>query len=251
MTAYDTLAAVYDWLVSPELLAPQGSVEAFAGFVDLEPGARVLDCACGPGQLAVGLALRGLEVDASDASAAMIDRAQALAAEHGVVVRARVCAWEDLAGQDWGGSFDAVFCVGNSLVHAAGKQARRRALTAMTAVLRTGGTLVVTSRNWKRVRAAGSGLEIAQQLVRRDGGLGLPIYAWSIPEDWDEPHHLDVAVALVDADGTVTTHGERMAFWPYSHETLCGDLRAAGLEPATTTYGDEVSNYLVTARRVT
>jgi SAM-dependent methyltransferase len=251
MTAYDTLASVYDWLVSPELLDPHSSVEAFAGVVDLEHGARVLDCACGPGQLAVGLALRGLEVVASDASAAMIDRTQALAAEHGVVVRARVCAWEDLAGQDWGGPFDAIFCVGNSLVHAAGKQARRRALAAMTAVLRTGGTLVVTSRNWKRVRAAGSRLEIGRHLVRRDGGLGLPIYAWSIPEDWDERHHLEVAVALVAADGTVTTHGERMAFWPFGHETLCGDLHAVGLRPGTTTYSDEASNYLVTARRVT
>jgi SAM-dependent methyltransferase len=249
MTAYDALAVVYDWLVPDELLAPQGSAEAFAGLVDLEPGARVLDCACGPGHLAVGLALCGLEVVATDASAAMIDRTRALADEHGAAVTAQACVWEDLADRDWGGAFDAVFCVGNSLAHAAGMDARRRALAAMTAVVRKGGMVVITSRNWKQVRAAGSGLEVAQQLVRRGGRQGLPIYAWSISQDWDEPHHFDVAVALVAADGTVTTHGERMAFWPFGHDTLRADLRAAGLKPTTTTYSDEAPRYLVTARR--
>jgi hypothetical protein len=178
----------------------------------------------------------------------MIERTRALAEEHGARVTAQTCAWDDLADRDWGGSFDTVFCVGNSLAHAAGKQARRRALTAMAAVVPTGGTIVVTSRNWQQVRAAGSGLEVAQQLVRRNGGVGLPIYAWSIPEDWEESHHFEIAVALVAADGSVTTHGERMAFWPFGHDTLRGDLRAAGLKP-TTTYSDEGSRYLVTARR--
>jgi len=248
MSCYDALAAVYDWLIPTELLAPLGSAEAFAGLVDLEPGARVLDCACGPGHLAVGLALRGFDVVATDASEAMIDRTRALAEEHGATMTAQTCAWEDLAAH-WGRSFDAVFCVGNSLAHAAGQQARRRALTAMAAVVPTGGTVVVTSRNWKQVRAAGSGLEVAQQLVRRDGGAGLPIYAWWIPEDWDESHHFEIAVALVAPDGSVTTHGERMAFWPFGHDTLRGDLRAAGLKPTTTTYSDEGSRYLVTARR--
>ena len=89
-------------------------------------------------------------------------------------------------------------------------------------------------------------------LLTRAPGMTLgrmPIYAWSIPAGWNEPHHFDVAVARVTADGAVTTHGERMPFWPFRHETLRGDLRAAGLELATTTYSDEAPRYLVTARR--
>jgi SAM-dependent methyltransferase len=250
MTEYDTLAAVYDWLVRPaDLLTPHGNAEAFDGLVDLPPGARLLDCACGTGHLAVGLALRGLEVVATDASAAMIERTRTLADEHRATVTAHVCAWENLADRDWGGPFDAVFCVGNSLAHAPGEEARRRALAAMTAVVRTGGTVVVTSRNWKQVRATGSRLEVAQQLVPRDGVLGLPIYAWSIPAEWDQPHHFDVAVALLAADGTVTTHGERLGFWPFDHDTLRADLRAAGLTPTATTYDDDVPRYAVVARR--
>jgi len=249
---YGTLADVYDWLVPEAVLTPEGSVAAFAAVVDeLAAGARVLDCAAGTGPLAVGLALRGFDVAATDASDAMIARTRALAGRRGVALDARVCAWEALGRQGWAEAFDAVFCVGNSLPHAAGSAARRAALAAMGGVLREGGRLAVTSRNWERVRARGPGLDVADRLAERPGGRGLVVNAWTIPEDWEARHHLDVAVALVDESGAVTSRGERLDFWPFTHETLDADLRAAGLEPATSTYEPEVDRYLVTARRLT
>jgi hypothetical protein len=107
----------------------------------------------------------------------------------------------------------------------------------------------VTSRNWERVRAEGSGLRVADELTVRDGVRGLVIHAWSLADGWDDEHHLDVAVALLGDDGTVRTHRERLAFWPFRHETLDEDLRAAGLQPATSTYAADLERYLVTARR--
>lgn len=244
---YDTLAGVYDWLVPDALVRPEGSVEAFATVVEnLEPGARILDCAAGTGQLAVGLALRGFDVVATDASGGMVGRVRQLARDRDAVLQAEACAWEELPDRGVG-EFDAVFCVGNSLTHAAGSPARRAALGAMARVLRRGGVLVVTSRNWELVRAAGSGLRVADALVERAGGRGLVIYAWTIAERWDEQHDLDVAVALVGDDGRVTTHAERLAFWPFTHDDLEADLRAAGLTPATTTYGPDAERYMVTA----
>jgi SAM-dependent methyltransferase len=249
---YGTLADVYDWLVPEVVLTPEGSAAAFAGVVDeLPPGARVLDCAAGTGPLAVGLALRGFEVAASDASDAMIARTRALADRRGVALDARVCAWEALARQGWEEAFDAVFCVGNSLPHAAGSAARRAALARMAGVLRDGGHLAVTSRNWERLRARGPGLDVADRLTERPGGRGLVVHAWTIPDDWEARHHLDVAVALVDDSGTVTSRGERLDLWPFTHEALDADLRAAGLEPASSTYEPDVDRYLVTARRLT
>ena len=86
---YRTLAEVYDYLVPEALLSPEGSAALFDDVLaGLEPGARVLDCACGTGTLAVGLALRGFDVTASDASPAMVARTQALAEERGVPLRA-------------------------------------------------------------------------------------------------------------------------------------------------------------------
>jgi SAM-dependent methyltransferase len=246
---YDELADVYEWLVPENLLTPDGAAAAFAGVAGtLGAGARVLDCAAGTGQLAVGLAQRGFEVVAGDASPAMVQRTRTLAEQHGAELTAVTCTWEDLPAQGWR-PFDAVFCVGNSLTHATGTAARRVALGAMAGLLREHGLLVVTSRNWERVRAAGSGIEVADRLIERDGVRALPIYAWTIADSWDAAHFFDVAVARVDSAGGVATRSERLAFWPFRHQELDDDLRAAGLEPESTTYADDADRYLVTARR--
>jgi len=79
---------VYEWVIPDGMLTPADSVAAFGDLVkSLPPDARVLDCACGTGQLAVGLAGLGLDVVATDASAGMVRRTEQLAAEHGVLVR--------------------------------------------------------------------------------------------------------------------------------------------------------------------
>ena len=248
--AYDTLAGVYDWLVPEPLRTPGGAVAAFAEVVDaLAPRARVLDCAAGTGQLAVGLALRGHRVVASDASPAMIRRTAALAAAHGADVPAVACAWDALPGQGWQGAFDAVFCVGNSLPHAGPGPARRAALAAMAGVLRGGGLLVVTSRNWELVRAQGSGVRVGDRLVEHDGERALVVYGWTLPDGTDQPLHIDVTVARIADDGAVIAQGERLVAWPFTHTELDDDLRAAGLTPRTSTYDADADGYLVTAQR--
>lgn len=246
---YSVLAPVYDWLVPDGLLEPAGAAAAFAGVADaLKPGARVLDCAAGTGQLAVGLALRGFEVVASDASSAMIERARELADRHGVSLPTVTCAWQELPRTGLG-QFDAVFCAGNSLTHAVGRAGRRGALRAMGDVLRPGGLLAVTSRNWEFLRAAGSRLEMRDRLVVRAGRAGVVVQAWHIAERWEDRHHVDVAVGLLDDGGRLAVHAERLEFWPFRVGELEDDLRSSALPPATCTYEPDAERYLVTARR--
>jgi SAM-dependent methyltransferase len=243
MVPYGDLASVYEWLTPEPLLTPAGNVAAFAPWIEsLPPGARVLDCAAGVGLLAVGLALRGFEAEATDISPAMVERTRALAGQHGVEVPVRVCAWEQLGGD---ARFDAVFCVGNSLAHA---ERRRPALAAMAAVLKPGGLLVLTSRNWEREREAGTRLEVDEQLVERDGRRALVTRAWVIPDRWDAPHTVDVAVSLLAESAAVQTVSERLTVWPFTPSDLAEDLRAVGLEVEQTTFTPQVARYLVSAR---
>ena len=246
---YDTLASVYDWIVPDEMVTPEGSAAAFLPYLeDLAPGVRVLDCAAGTGLVAVGLAQRGFEVVATDASRAMVERTRALAARAGVDLAARECRWEDLGAQGFD-PFDAVLCVGNSLAHAPGREARRTALRAMAGAVKPGGRLVLTSRNFELMRATDPGLHVFDRIVERDGRRGVVIYSWWLADGWEDEHAFDVAVALVGDDGAVTTLGERLRFWPYSRDALEDDLRAAGLAPETSTWSADVDRYLVTARR--
>jgi len=250
MPLYETLADAYDWLVPDALLAPAGSASAFApALAEVRAGGRVLDCAAGTGQLAVGLALRGFAVTATDAGPAMIERTRALAREHGVALEAEVCAWEALGERPWADAFDAVLCVGNSLTHARGRAGRRVALSSMAHVLRPGGLLLLTSRNWERLLAARRGLEVDEQLVERPGGAGLVVRAWTWAHDREATHTLEVAVAVLGPGGRVSSVSERLPFWPFTSQELDADLRAAGLLPAASTYTTEAERYLVSARR--
>ena len=236
---YDTLAAAYEFTVPEALVTPAGNVEAFLPLI--ARAERVLDCACGIGLLAVGLAEAGRVVCATDLSPGMVERARQLAEAHGVAIDARVCGWGQLAEQGWDERFDAVLCVGNSLAHS---EARRASLAAMTSVLRPGGLLVLTSRNWELEH---TGLRVSDTIIERDGRRGLVVYDWLPPRG--ERREFDIAVAILNADGTVVTHAERMSYWPFTHDALARDLESVGLTVETDTWTREVERYLVTARR--
>jgi SAM-dependent methyltransferase len=67
--------------------ATAAEVDLLVDAVELEPGARVLDLACGHGRHSVELARRGFAVTGVDLSAPSLELAAARAAEAGVAVR--------------------------------------------------------------------------------------------------------------------------------------------------------------------
>ncbi|WP_244903884.1 class I SAM-dependent methyltransferase [Ornithinimicrobium cerasi] len=251
VSGYDVLAEVYEWLISDEKLTPAEFAAAFDDVIRLLPSnARVLDCSCGTGQLAVGLAGLGMRVVATDASAAMVRRAGELAEELGASLRKVRAAWHQLTDHFDDASFDMVFCVGNSLHHAEGAKGRMAALESMSRLLRPGGRLVLTSRTWELVRARGSRLDVRDELVRRNGRDALVIYRWEIAPHWEQEHHIEIAVAQVDADGTVLVRSELLSCWPYRYDELSSQLHSVGLRVETSTFDPEAEGYMVVATRV-
>ena len=98
----------------------------------------VLDAACGTGVDAAALARRGFTVWAADGSEAMAGRRLPGSGESGW--RSRLAQhWADLPAAT-GERFDVVLCVGNSLVHAAGRDAMVQALTGLRRMARPGDT---------------------------------------------------------------------------------------------------------------
>ena len=250
MAGYGALADVYEWLKPDDIVTPEGSAAAFAELVgSLDGGARVLDCSCGTGQLPVGLAVLGLTITATDASAAMVHRTAQLAAEYDVSLEALQVSWNELADRLDGSWFDLVLCVGNSLGHAEGASARSAALAAMARLLSPGGRLVLHSRNWERVRAEGSRIDVRDRIIRRHDRDAVVIYYWEIQESWEQQHHLEIAVAQVAPDGVVTTTSERLSFWPYRYDELLDDLHSLGLRLSMTTFDPEADGYVVVAQR--
>ena len=109
----------------------------------------VLDCACGTGGHTLALAQRGYRVAGSDISAAMIARANANAERAGLHIPFSVVAFQDLRAT-FAEKFDAVLCLGNSLVHVLDDDAMLDSLANMRACLREGGVLILHNLNYDK-----------------------------------------------------------------------------------------------------
>ena len=107
----------------------------------------LLDCSCGIGTQAIGLALEGFDVTGTDLSQRSIDRARREADAFGVTVKWGVVDFRTLA-VDVPGTFDVVLSCDNSLPHLLTDNDLRLALTHMYAKLGPGGLLVIGIRDY-------------------------------------------------------------------------------------------------------
>jgi len=150
-TLYDPMADSYhlifqDWqetidrqrvLISRLLLAPSES-------------RPILDCACGIGTQALGLAKAGFSVEGSDLSAAQVERARTEAAIRNLEIEFRVDDMRTLATAPTG-KYGAVLVFDNALPHLDSDEEIREALTAMRDRLRPGGKLLISLRDYASV----------------------------------------------------------------------------------------------------
>ena len=115
------------------------------------PGALdVLDCSCGIGTQAIGLAERGHHVVASDLSAGAATRAGAEAHRRGLTVAAIAADMRALPFAD--NTFDVVVSADNSLAHLLTEDEVRRAVGGMRQVVRDDGLLLLTARDYGDAR---------------------------------------------------------------------------------------------------
>lgn len=116
------------------------SAEAFLARIPLAPGERVLDVACGAGQLAIPAARNGARVTGLDLAENWIAQARARAAAEGLEVRFDVGDAEDMPYGD--GEFDLVI----SLIGVMFAPRPERATAELLRVCRPGGRIVLG--NW-------------------------------------------------------------------------------------------------------
>jgi len=228
---YRSLAADYHWFFNDvDLFLGCDTPGVRAAVAQLAPGARVLAAACGIGVDAAALLRRGFDVSASDASeemaAAARQRLRALGADAASVVTSE---WANLPVNFEPGSFDAVFCIGNSIAHASDASAMITAFEAFRSILTPSGMLVVDTHDWELVHAAGSRVEIEPGIVERDGTRCVRTYSWHIPEAFGDPHVLEIAPIFLDGD-RATLRSYPVTMWPFTRSELKRRLAAAGFE---------------------
>ena len=107
----------------------------------------MLDCACGIGTQAIGLACLGYAVTASDISRAELDEAEQRAAENQVQLTFRQADFRNLE-EAFSRQFDIVIAMDNALPHMLSEEDLRRAADSILGRVKPGGIFVASIRDY-------------------------------------------------------------------------------------------------------
>ena len=150
---YNSMASQYDKL----FLDWQATIHDQAKLIDtvfqnngFNNQARILDCACGIGTQAIGLALLGYNVTASDISNGEITEARKRATENHVEIRfeqADFCTLSDTFSEQ----FDIIIAMDNALPHMLSNIALENAIKSITNQITLGGLFVASIRDYDKL----------------------------------------------------------------------------------------------------
>jgi glycine/sarcosine N-methyltransferase len=245
---YDSLAPYYhlifeDWDRSIERQAAilHSLLEAQSG-----AGARtILDCACGIGTQAIGLARHGHHVLGSDLSPAAVERAKREAAGRGLNISFLVSDMTSLAEIEERG-FDVVLALDNALPHLA-PAAIKNAVSAMSTKLRPGGVFLASTRDYDALIRERPTLQ-GPCFYGRDGQRRIVLQVW----DWIDRDRYTLHVYIThQTDGRWETGHFVSEYRCLQRGELSRALASAGLEGIRWLMPDESGFYqpIVVARK--
>ncbi|WEB45481.1 class I SAM-dependent methyltransferase [Streptomyces yunnanensis] len=224
---YDELADDYhliyaDWDTS---IRRQGdALDALIG----QDRAAVLDCSCGIGTQAIGLALRGHRVTGTDLSPRAAARAAREAARRSLSLRTAAADMRHLPFPD--GQFDTVVCADNSLPHLLTEQDVHAALAEMRRVLRPDGHLLISTRPYDdllRDRPASTPPQVHRITDCADSGertVTFQLWHWH-----DDGEHYDLEhFQLLPAGGEWRVKVRRTTYWALGQDRLASLAAEAG-----------------------
>ncbi|MFJ6997950.1 class I SAM-dependent methyltransferase [Streptomyces sp. NPDC003090] len=251
---YDDLAADYDLLYADwdASVARQGTALDDRVTRALGPGTYdVLDCACGIGTQALGLAALGHRVTGTDLSPVAAARAAREAAARGVPLAVAAADMRALPLRD--GAFDVAVCADNSLPHLLTADDVRTALAGMRRVLRPGGLLVLTTRPYDELRRERP-LTTTPTVRTGPEGRVISFQLWHWHDD-GERYDLELFQLRPDTgEGAAperwTTTVRRATYWALTRRQLAGLAAEAGFH-STQWHDPDSTGYfqpLLTAR---
>lgn len=201
---YDDLAASYDLMFEDwdNSITRQASVigpllEHYTG----KTAVAVLDCACGIGTQALGLAQRGHALVGSDFSPHAVERARREAQLRSLEIPFHVADMRNLSSVPESG-FDAVLVGDNALPHLMTQTDLRRALLQMRAKLKDSGVILATIRDYDTLRHTRPSMQPPSFFVQ-DGKTRFAHQIWQ----WEgDAYVLHVYITLQTDEGWQVKH---------------------------------------------
>ncbi len=236
---YDDMASNYDKLFADW----QATTKEQADIIDkifnrfgLGKDSNVLDCACGIGTQAIGLARLGYNVWASDLSEGELQEAKNRAEAAGVEIDFRQADFCKLA-QRFERQFEAVIAMDNALPHMLSVESLKLAVESMIGRIKQSGLFVASIRDYDAVleqKPAGT----SPYIHKVENGQRISFQTW----DWNDDRYKLVQYIIEDTD-RLTVNKYECEYRATKREEITNLLLNSGCSKAEWLFPDETGFY--------
>ena len=238
-TFYDKMAAQYDKLfldwqfITREQAEILDKLFAENGF---DRTAEVLDCACGIGTQAIGLAALGYIVTASDISDGELAEAAERAEKNVVKIRfehADFCALSDTFSEQ----FDIVIAMDNALPHMLTSEALEAAIKSIAGQVRPGGIFVASIRDYDSLLAEKPPYS-PPYIHKTEKGQRVSFQTW----EWQGDNY-KLTQYIIDDEGTLQTGKFECEYRATRREEMTKLLYSSGCSEVAWKFPEETGFY--------
>ena len=238
-TFYDNMAPQYDKL----FLDWQAATREQAGILDrifaangFDRTARILDCACGIGTQAIGLAALGYSVTASDISDRELAEAADRAGKNDVKIRFEHADFRALS-DTFSEQFDIVTAMDNALPHMLTGEALGSAVRSIAGRIRPGGIFVASIRDYDSLLAEKPPYS-PPYIHKTEKGQRVSFQTWT----WSGDNY-QLTQYIIDDEDDLQISRFMCEYRAVRREELTDLIRANGCRDAVWMFPDETGFY--------
>ncbi len=247
-TFYDHLAAQYHKL----FLDWQAATQEQAVILDrlfrnngVEKSAHILDCACGIGTQAIGLAAMGYDITASDISGGALAEARERAGKNNVQIsfaNADFCA----LSETFADPFDVIIAMDNALPHMLTRDALESAIRSITGQIADGGIFIASIRDYDALLVDKPPYS-PPYIHKTSKGQRISFQTWK----WNDDNYRLVQYIVDDGD-TLQTSKFECEYRAVRRDEMTELLMANGCSEVTWLFPEETGFYqpIVVARKI-
>jgi len=246
-TFYDSLASHYDKLFLDWQTATREQAAILSRLFEahgFDKSARILDCACGIGTQAIGLAALGYSVTASDFSPGALAEARKRAGENGVTIPFFRTDFRMLS-ETFPEPFDLLICMDNALPHMLTKGDLAAAVKSIAAQLAPGGMFAASIRDYDTLLVEKPPYS-PPYIHKTENGQRVSFQTWF----WEDERYR-LTQYIIDDEETLQVRKFDCEYRAVRREELTELLSAAGCRDVVWKFPEETGFYqpIVLARK--